>query len=118
MWSSEPPRRRCLRALLLPVALAPAACGFRLRGSAELPFEQGLDTRSRADFERIFRAQAPLFPAATLGLPALSAPVGMAQGLPVGVQLMASRFREDLLLDAAEVLEARFPGAGPIDPRA
>ncbi|MBU6272732.1 MAG: amidase [Betaproteobacteria bacterium] len=93
-----------------PLALYPV--------SAELPFEQGLDTRSRADFERIFRAQAPLFPAATLGLPALSAPVGMAQGLPVGVQLMASRFREDLLLDAAEVLEARFPGAGPIDPRA
>ena len=93
-----------------PLALYPV--------SAELPFEQGLDTRSRADFERIFRAQAPLFPAATLGLPALSAPVGMAQGLPVGVQLMASRFRDDLLLDAAEVLEARFPGAGPIDPRA
>ncbi|MEI8303754.1 MAG: amidase [Burkholderiales bacterium] len=85
--------------------------------SAELPFEQGLDTRSRGDFDRVFRAQAPLFPAATLGLPALSAPVGMAEGLPVGVQLMASRFREDLLLDAAEVLEARFPGAGPIDPR-
>jgi amidase len=36
--------------------------------------------------------------------------------LPVGVQLVAARFREDLLFDAAEVIEARHPCVAPIDP--
>ena len=35
------------------------------------------------------------------GLPALSAPVGFARGLPVGLHLMGNHFREDLLLAAA-----------------
>jgi amidase len=40
----------------------------------------------------------------------------MAQGLPMGVQLTAARYREDLLLDAAEVLEAHEGPRTPIDP--
>jgi amidase len=32
------------------------------------------------------------------------------------VQIVAGRFREDLLLDAAEVLEARCGRLAPIDP--
>jgi amidase len=51
-----------------------------------------------------------------LGLPGLAVPVGMAQGLPMGVQLTAARYREDLLLDAAEVLEAHEGPRTPIDP--
>ena len=35
------------------------------------------------------------------GLPALSAPAGFAHGLPVGLHLMGSHFREDLLLRVA-----------------
>jgi amidase len=38
-------------------------------------------------------------------------------GLPMGVQIVAPRFREDLLLDAAEIIEARCPMPTPIDPR-
>ena len=40
----------------------------------------------------------------------------MVQGLPMGVQLTAARYREDLLLDAAEVLEAHEGTRTPIDP--
>lgn len=40
-----------------------------------------------------------------LGLPAAIVPVGIVDGLPVGVQLIASRFREDIALDAAEAIE-------------
>ncbi len=40
-----------------------------------------------------------------LGLPSAVVPVGLAHGLPVGVQLVASRFREDLALAAAEAIE-------------
>jgi amidase len=42
--------------------------------------------------------------------------MGRVNGLPVGVQLIGPRFREDLLLDAAHVLEARQPPVRPIDP--
>ncbi len=41
------------------------------------------------------------------GLPAASVPVGREQGLPVGVQIAAAPFREDLVLAAAAALEAR-----------
>jgi amidase len=41
----------------------------------------------------------------------------MAGAVPMGVQLIGPRFREDLLLDAAEVIEARCPPMTPIDPR-
>jgi len=42
-----------------------------------------------------------------LGLPAAVVPVGMAGGTPVGVQVVASRYREDIALTAAEAIEAR-----------
>jgi amidase len=48
---------------------------------------------------------------------ARDAPVGEVDGLPIGVQIIGGRFREDLVLDAAEVLESRYPCAAPIDPR-
>jgi amidase len=40
-----------------------------------------------------------------LGLPAAVVPVGMVGGAPAGVQLIASRYREDLCLDAAATIE-------------
>lgn len=52
-----------------------------------------------------------------LGLPGVSVPVGLADGVPVGVQVVAGRYREDLCLDAAEIIEARLAPATPIDPR-
>jgi amidase len=42
-----------------------------------------------------------------LGLPAAVAPVGLVGGRPMGVQLVGSRYREDLCLDAAAAIEAR-----------
>jgi amidase len=39
-------------------------------------------------------------------------------GLPIGVLLTGARFREDLCLDAAQVIEARFDLETPIDPAA
>jgi Asp-tRNA(Asn)/Glu-tRNA(Gln) amidotransferase A subunit family amidase len=40
------------------------------------------------------------------GLPAASVPVGREDGLPVGVQVVAAPYREDLVLAAAAALEA------------
>jgi amidase len=39
-------------------------------------------------------------------------------GLPIGVLLTGARFREDLCLDAAQVIEARSGLETPIDPSA
>jgi len=39
------------------------------------------------------------------GLPAISVPCGFTEGLPVGMQIMASHLREDLMLQAAYTFE-------------
>lgn len=41
-----------------------------------------------------------------LGLPAAVVPIGLVDGHPVGAQLIASRYREDLCLDAAQAIES------------
>lgn len=42
-----------------------------------------------------------------LSLPAGVVPIGFAEQLPAGVQLVGRRYREDLILDAMEAIEAR-----------
>lgn len=86
--------------------------------SGEPPLPQGLDIQGEAEMARVLRAQVFLFPTPLLGLPSVSVPTGVTpDGLPVGVQVIAPRFREDLALDAAEAIEARCPMPTPIDPR-
>ena len=52
-------------------------------------------------------------PANLAGVPALSVPIGLAEGLPVGGQLMAAHWREDTLVAAAAALEGELGGVGP-----
>jgi amidase len=57
---------------------------------------------------RIFRNDVRFMSALNVvGLPSAVVPVGLAGGTPAGVQLIASRFREDLCLEAAAVIEAQ-----------
>ncbi len=51
-----------------------------------------------------------------LGLPGLAVPVGRHGRLRTGVQIMATRWREDLCLDAGEVIEAAEGVVAPVDP--
>ncbi len=83
---------------------------------AEPPFPWGLDVDSFEGMDRVMRAQGTQFMVPLLGLPAISAPAGFVGGLPVGVQIIGARFREDMVMDAAEVIEARHPATTPIDP--
>ncbi len=52
-----------------------------------------------------------------LSLPAAAVPVGVAGQLPQGVQMIGPRFREDLILDAAQAIEDRLGVITPIDIR-
>jgi amidase len=53
-----------------------------------------------------------------LGLPAAAVPAGLDEGgLPLGVQVIGPRLREDLCLDAAETIEAALGLATPIEVR-
>jgi amidase len=90
--------------LLCPVSLAP-------------PFRHGADIASAESFHTVMTSQAPSFAIPLLGLPAAAVPTGLHDGLPTGVQLVGPRFREDLVLDAAEVIERHCGRLTPIDPR-
>lgn len=83
----------------------------------ELPYTHGFDIESAARTRRLWQESATLMAVPVLGLPGMAVPTGLAQGLPVGVQIVAPRFREDLALAAAEAIEARVPRITPIDPR-
>jgi amidase len=52
-----------------------------------------------------------------LGLPAVALPAGVAGGLPIGVQLIGPRYREDVCLTAAWEIERALGTCTPIDPR-
>ena len=85
--------------------------------STEPPFEVGFDVKDADTTARVLRAQRLLVAVNLLGLPAVAVPCGLSEGVPLGVQVIGSRYREDLCLDAAEVIEARHGLTTPIDPR-
>jgi amidase len=84
--------------------------------SAELPFPDGLDTRDDASFARVWQAQLPQIAIPFMGLPGLTVSTGLVGRLPVGVQIVSGRYREDLCLLAGEAIEAGGTPPMPIDP--
>ncbi len=92
----------------MPVLLMPV--------SAELPFPDGLDLRDDASFARVWRAQLPQIAIPFMGLPALTVSTGLVGRVPVGVQVVSGRYREDLCLLAGEAIEAGGTPSSPVDP--
>ena len=84
--------------------------------SGELPFPDGLDLQGEAGFQRVWNAQLPLRAPPALGLPGLAVTTNLIGSIPVGVQILASHFREDLCLLAGKAIEARGAPTSPIDP--
>ncbi len=84
--------------------------------SGEPPFAQDLDRRDAASYARVWAAQMPQVGLPFLGLPGLTVSTGLNGTIPIGVQLVAGRYREDLLLSAGEDIEARGVPLSPIDP--
>jgi amidase len=84
--------------------------------SGELPFPDHLDRRDDESFARVWRAQLSQIAIPLMGLPALTVSTGLVGRVPVGVQLVSGRFREDLCLAAGEAIEAGGAPTSPIDP--
>ncbi|MBE9603647.1 amidase family protein [Acetobacteraceae bacterium H6797] len=91
-----------------PVAICPV--------SAELPFLDHEDSSSPEAFRRIMEAQLVQVGLPLMGLPGLTVTTGLVGKVPVGVQLLAGRFREDILIKAGRVIEAAGVPASPVDP--
>ena len=82
---------------------------------ADEPPPHGLDLTEDGQ-RRILDSLRVSLIAPALGLPGLAVPVGTNGRLRPGVQILAARFREDLCLDAGEVIEAAEGVVAPIDP--
>jgi amidase len=82
----------------------------------EPPFAWDEDVRDQLTTNRIIEANRAMLAVSVLGLPGLSVPTGIVQGLPTGIQVVSAPYREDLCFDAAEIIEARHPMPTPIDP--
>jgi amidase len=80
----------------------------------EPPVEPGLESSGRAGHERVSRAMRLCTATSFAGLPAVAVSGGVFGGLPQGVQLIGSAYREDLCLAAAEAIEQRV---GVLTPR-
>jgi len=84
--------------------------------SGELPFPDGLDMEGEAGFQRVWDAQLTMRALPAMGLPGLVVSTGIVNDVPVGVQIVASHFREDLCLLAGKAIEERGTPPSPIDP--
>jgi amidase len=84
--------------------------------SGDLPFPDALDMQGDTGFRRVWDAQLLMRALPTIGLPGLTVSTRLAGKSPVGVQVIAGRFREDLCLHAGEAIEARGTPPAPIDP--
>jgi amidase len=84
--------------------------------SFERPFPVDFDQRGDNEVARMLTAHHPLLAVSVLGLPGLSVPTGLVDGIPIGVQLVASRYQEELCFTAAEIIESHQPLRTPIDP--
>ena len=86
--------------------------------SSEPPFPDLLDLE---DFPRCLEAQLTQVGLPLMGLPGMSVFTGFAVGdaghTPLGAQLISGRFREDIMLDAAEEIEMRSPQINVVTPK-
>ena len=91
-----------------PIMVGPTWTDIQFLHDADLDPVAGLD-----QFTDLLRF---ISPGNVLGIPSVAVPTGVADGLPTGVQVYADRWRDDLSLAGAEVIEAALGRICPIDP--
>jgi amidase len=83
----------------------------------EPPYELSFDIKDAESALKAVEIIRFVLPANVLGLPAVCVPTGVVNGLPTGAQIIAELLREDLCLNAAQVVEESIGVLTPIDPR-
>jgi amidase len=71
------------------------------------PFDWDRDEQGAEGVREVLGAAVYSYSMNLMGLPAACVPAGFHDGLPIGVQVVGRRFREDQILDAAEAVEQR-----------
>ena len=85
--------------------------------SGDLPFEDLKDTKSEKDFDEVFASMLPQIAPPYLGLPGLCFSNHVNENkIPIGVQFISRKFREDQLFKVAYDLEQLFPEINTITP--
>ncbi len=85
--------------------------------SARPPFPDHADVASPESFDAVLEAQLPQVAPPFMGLPGLTVATSETDAAPMGVQLLAGPWREDLLLEAGAAIAARGAPIAPVDPR-
>ncbi|MFV2089707.1 MAG: amidase family protein, partial [Pseudomonadales bacterium] len=88
-----------------PAMIGPTWC--------DLPFLHDADIDEETGIDLVINTLRFITPGNVLGLPSVALPMGVADGLPTGVQVYADRWREDICLDTAEIIEGQRPPVWP-----
>lgn len=82
----------------------------------DIQFKNGTDIADDSAFALTIDLLRFISPANLLGLPSVALTTGERDGLPVGVQFYAAKWRDDVSLDAASIVENELGIICPIDP--
>jgi amidase len=75
--------------------------------SLSLPYRVDEDLEGDEKVAEILTDMQASYAMNFLGLPAAIAPIGLHEGVPYGIQIVGQKFREDMVLDAAETIQAQ-----------
>jgi amidase len=84
--------------------------------SSQIPFVINYDQLGDEIVRQTHLALQPSIAVSLMGLPALSAPVMIHDGIPIGVQVVAGRFQEERCFAVGEIIERHTSVKTPIDP--
>jgi amidase len=91
-----------------PIMVGPTWTDIQFMHDADIHPDTGMDlTIDRLRF---------IVPGNVLGIPSAAVPTGIIDSLPAGVQVYADRWRDDLSLKGAEIIESALGHICPIDP--
>ena len=73
--------------------------------SSSLPFHDQFDVKNEEAFDEVLNAQLTQLGLPVLGFPGLSLATGIENSMPLGIQLISNRFREDIIFKAGAAIE-------------
>ncbi|RII09218.1 Acylamidase [Streptomyces sp. YIM 130001] len=85
--------------------------------STRASFTPGQESSSAEEKRRFGHSMTLNVWSTAVGAPAVAVPTGLADGRPVGVQLIGPAWREDVVLDAAQAVENTCGVLTPTEPR-